>query len=108
MDMGLLKGEAHDYWMTQFQALQSHGKLISQSSDVEKQREQFSYLSSAMVNVLKAFGTMDTLYIQHCPMAKDDAGADWLSAEKEIHNPYFGDNMLSCGTVEGVLSNNKN
>ncbi|MBN2863319.1 MAG: DUF3347 domain-containing protein [Bacteroidales bacterium] len=28
-------------------------------------------------------------------------GADWLSLEKEIRNPYFGKSMLSCGEVTG-------
>jgi membrane fusion protein, copper/silver efflux system len=36
---------------------------------------------------------------QHCPMADNDKGADWLSSEKEIMNPYFGESMLRCGEV---------
>jgi hypothetical protein len=36
-------------------------------------------------------------------MAFDDQGADWLSAEEQIRNPYFGDKMLKCGLVEQDL-----
>ena len=41
------------------------------------------------------------VYFQHCPMANDGQGADWLSKESGIKNPYFGSMMLTCGkTVE--------
>jgi Cu(I)/Ag(I) efflux system membrane fusion protein len=39
------------------------------------------------------------VYVQHCPMADNNKGADWLSLEKEIRNPYFGSSMLTCGEV---------
>lgn len=104
VDMGLLSGKSHDFWMAQVKALKSHGEQISKSTDVEKQRNQFSFLSEALIQSLQAFGYTGTLYIQHCPMAKENTGADWLSAQKEIVNPYFGDKMLTCGSVEGILS----
>jgi hypothetical protein len=33
-------------------------------------------------------------------MAQDGKGAMWLSESKEIKNPYFGDKMMECGSVE--------
>jgi hypothetical protein len=36
-------------------------------------------------------------------MANENNGADWISAEKNIRNPYFGDKMLTCGTVKTVI-----
>jgi hypothetical protein len=33
-------------------------------------------------------------------MAKNNEGAFWLSASDQIRNPYFGDKMLKCGSVE--------
>jgi Cu(I)/Ag(I) efflux system membrane fusion protein len=36
-------------------------------------------------------------------MADDNTGGDWLSLEKAIENPYFGDKMLTCGSVVKVL-----
>ena len=42
---------------------------------------------------------LETLYVQKCPMANSYKGAIWLSTEKEIKNPYYGDEMLSCGSV---------
>ncbi len=36
----------------------------------------------------------------NCPMAFDFTGADWLQLGREVYNPYFGDEMLHCGTIE--------
>lgn len=41
------------------------------------------------------------LYIAHCSMALNNKGANWLSLEKEIKNPYFGNKMLKCGNIVG-------
>jgi Cu(I)/Ag(I) efflux system membrane fusion protein len=51
--------------------------------------------------VVVQFGIPDTrqLYRIHCPMAFNNKGADWLQADKDIRNPYFGASMLSCGEV---------
>jgi len=105
IDMTLLTEDAHRHWMEQLNALKSHGENIKNSLKVEKQRDQFDYLSQTMINVVKAFGTHErTYYIQYCPMAKDDQGADWISAEKEIKNPYFGDRMMKCGSLKLELN----
>ena len=100
VDMTLLSGDASDYWGEQQQALTAHGEKIKTLREVEAQRRQFSFLSTALIQAVQAFGTSEeTLYIQHCPMALDDTGADWLSTESAIRNPYFGDKMMKCGTV---------
>ena len=103
VDMTLLEGDAHVYWMEQANALKSHGNRIGAGEDLDEQRRQFSFLSQALIHTLEAFGTADTLYVQHCPMAFDDAGADWVSSEEAIRNPYFGDQMLKCGVVKEVF-----
>ena len=36
-------------------------------------------------------------------MLNDPKGGDWLSGEKEIRNPYFGDKMLTCGFVKTTI-----
>lgn len=105
IDMKLIKGEAHIYWMEQLNSLKSHGESIKNSNAIEEQRNQFDFLSQAMINSIKAFGTNDkTYYIQYCPMAKDNQGADWISTESQIRNPYFGDKMMKCGSVKLELN----
>ena len=103
-DMSLLKGSAHMYWMDQLNGMKEHAEQIKNLTDVEAQRTQFSFLSQLLIRTFEAFGyDGDTLYIQHCPMAFDNDGADWISREEEIKNPYFGDKMMKCGTVTGIF-----
>ena len=103
VDMMQVKGDAHVYWMKQLEAIEAHGNTLLKKDDVEAQRKQFSFLSQALINALTAFGVDGTYYVQHCPMAFDNAGANWLSNEEQIRNPYFGDMMLKCGTVTDEL-----
>ena len=39
-------------------------------------------------------------------MAGNDKGAYWLSKESKIKNPYFGDEMLTCGSVKETIDEN--
>ncbi|PHI21216.1 efflux transporter periplasmic adaptor subunit [Lewinellaceae bacterium SD302] len=103
-DVKLLRDDAHLYWMEQRSAIEAHAGQLARSTKIEEQRVQFGYLSSAMINSLKAFGVIgDTIYVQHCPMAFNNEGADWLAAEEQINNPYFGDAMLKCGSITDEL-----
>lgn len=54
-----------------------------------------------MFDLLKVSKQETTIYYQFCPMANDGKGANWLSKENVIKNPYYGSEMLHCGkTVE--------
>lgn len=106
IDMTLLEGEAHQYWMEQLSIFQGHGKKVTEKSDVEEQRKQFEFLSTAMINSILAFGTKKELFVQFCPMAFGDQGADWISDIQDIQNPYFGDKMMRCGFVTDTLTIN--
>jgi hypothetical protein len=80
--------------------LSKNATRISETKDLNKQREYFAILSSNMVAVAKAFKLSDSpIYVQYCPMKK----ALWLSLEKEIQNPYYGSSMLTCGEVTGTF-----
>jgi hypothetical protein len=77
---------------------------IAETSNVDHQRAHFKTLSANMYNLAKAVKIKDgELYYQHCPMVFDNQGAYWLSAEKEIRNPYHGDKMLKCGSVKETI-----
>lgn len=101
VDMKLLEGKAHDIWMKLLRPMEGSLDKISKSSDVEEQRKHFETLSDNLIEAVEYFGVVeDTIYRQYCPMAFRDEGAYWLSGEKEIRNPYFGDQMLTCGEVK--------
>lgn len=77
---------------------------ISTSSDLKVQRDAFSALSNEMVKLVKGGKLSEgALYLEYCPMANSNAGAYWISNEKEIQNPYFGAMMLRCGSVEETI-----
>jgi hypothetical protein len=103
VDMKLLKGTEHNDWMTYLSSIQNALKEIQASSDIEEQRKTFSALSDALYKSVKAFGLGGVkAYYEFCPMALD-GGAYWLSNEEKIRNPYFGDKMLTCGSVQERL-----
>lgn len=73
---------------------------IAGSEDLKLQRREFTALSSDVIALFKhADLKKGIIYIDHCPMANNGDGADWLSAEKKIRNPYYGSKMMECGAV---------
>ncbi len=68
---------------------------ISKTTDVAAQRKQFETLSASMITLVKATKPAKS-YVQYCPMVK----ASWLSDNKEVRNPYYGNKMLTCGSVK--------
>ncbi|MEO5945416.1 MAG: DUF3347 domain-containing protein [Chitinophagaceae bacterium] len=103
VEMGKLKMEEHDVWMKVEKNLKSAAKQIKENKETAPQREHFMSLSKDMYELIKASKPPTTIYYQFCPMANDNKGANWLSKESAIKNPYYGSQMLSCGkTVETI------
>ncbi|WP_340077729.1 efflux RND transporter periplasmic adaptor subunit [Leptobacterium sp. I13] len=103
-DMKLFLGEAHIVWMPLEQRLKTHIKAISEKAAIDEVREVFDELSETIIEIATVFGPFSrTLYVQYCPMAKQNNGAYWLSLSNEIRNPYFGDAMLTCGEVKNEI-----
>lgn len=74
------------------------------SADLKSLRVSFKAFNNEIIPLLKAQKEFNsTMYVQFCPMADNNTGALWLSTEKEIRNPYFGSQMLQCGTVKTIL-----
>jgi len=82
---------------------------IIENEDLSLQRERFSALSLALQEALQANNDevinagREALFIQYCPMAFGNQGATWLSSEGSVMNPYFGDDMLTCGVIRDTL-----
>ena len=101
--MELLKGEAHKQWMALETDLRTSAVSISKASSIPSQRDFFKQLSAKLTKALEVFGINETAYLQFCPMADNNQGAYWLSKEKKVINPYFGEAMLTCGEVKQVI-----
>ena len=79
------------------------GKIATATS-LKDQRLAFSNLSNEVAALVKGGKlSMGAIFLEYCPMANSNTGALWLSNEKQIKNPYFGDMMLSCGSVKETI-----
>lgn len=77
---------------------------INETQDAEHQRDHFGDLSINILMLVKSFSAnQDEAYVQYCPMVKKS----WLSNNKAIKNPYYGNKMLACGKVTETLEKNK-
>jgi hypothetical protein len=104
-DKSLLPAEQKPEYDKSMGSIRASLNKIAATADLEKQRAHFAALSTKAYELAKSFDAGKTVYRGHCPMALDDKGAMWLSESKEIKNPYYGEKMLECGTVEEVIAN---
>ncbi|SFZ94778.1 Protein of unknown function [Flaviramulus basaltis] len=67
---------------------------------IDHQREHFETLSTDINDLITLLGTDKTLYLDYCPMKK----VSWLSETKDIKNPFYGSEMLTCGNVKKQIN----
>lgn len=103
VEMGKLSHQEHLVWMKIYKDIGTNAATIQKSKDISVQRTKFIVLSELMYKLIKVSEQETPVYYQHCPMANDGKGANWLSRETAIKNPYYGSQMLTCGsTVETI------
>ena len=84
--------------------IQEHAEHIANNiGNIAHQREHLVTMSKDFYDIVKEFGTEKPLYKVYCSMYNDNKGAYWLSDSKEIKNPYYGANMLTCGEIQEEL-----
>jgi Cu(I)/Ag(I) efflux system membrane fusion protein len=77
---------------------------LQKTEDIEVQRKLFRLISNEMIQWASTTQSVSSkLYVQFCPMANNNKGAKWLSTEEQIRNPFYGDAMLTCGSVVDIL-----
>lgn len=104
LDKSLLTAEQKRVYDTNADKLTSPAASIANNGDkIKVQRAQFAVMSEALYQLAKAFGGGRDLYHDHCPMFNENKGAIWLSETKEVKNPYYGSEMLTCGTVQEMI-----
>ncbi len=103
INMGKMKMDDHMAFMKVEKALKADATTISTNKDVAAQTDAFSTLSNNMIVFIKVTKAATPVYLQHCPMANDGKGADWLSKENAVKNPYYGSMMLNCGKVVEII-----
>ncbi|SHM78603.1 Copper chaperone CopZ [Chryseobacterium carnipullorum] len=105
VEMTKLSTKEHNVWMEVMKDLTANAEKIATYKDVVKQRETFSLLSKNIYELTKASKQEAPVYYLHCPMYNNGKGANWLSKEEAIKNPYYGSKMLTCGSVQETINN---
>lgn len=104
VDMLLLLGDAHNEWMKDLKLLNLQASAIVNAKDIENQRINFAKLGPELGKTIDKFGFKNSnkpLYLEYCSMKK----TYWLSYDKVIKNPFYGDAMPTCGEVTKEYKN---
>jgi Cu(I)/Ag(I) efflux system membrane fusion protein len=100
LNMSLFGGDSHDLFMKYSSNLKQGLQHLPHLQKIEEARQKFQAISETMVAMSQSFEPLESIiYVQFCPMADNNKGANWISKDKEIKNPYFGKSMLTCGEV---------
>lgn len=100
-----LDAEAQAGWAGDRAQLTAALANVRQASDITSRRAAFLPLSTELWRILRTYGYRETGPVRwiHCPMAFENAGADWIQREAAIANPYYGASMLRCGSQTDSL-----
>jgi hypothetical protein len=100
VDMSSMTSADHTAFMALQDKLAFDARHISESKDINHQREHFMSLSANLYKLAKQVKlSSQPIYEDYCPMKK----AYWLSGDAAIKNPYFGSAMPDCGKVAATI-----
>ena len=101
IEMGLLKGEAHLFWMEALKQINHGIEGILFANDIEAARRSFEKVSTGLIRSAETLGLAgeSSIYVYHCPMAFKGKGADWIQNKAGTENPYYGSRMFTCGDM---------
>lgn len=102
--MDKLEMNVHVVWMKVVNQIKEDAEHIADTKDIKHQRDYFAKLSNDIYSLIKVSKNETTMYHQFCPMANDGKGANWLSKEKAVRNPYYGSMMLGCGKTIEIIN----
>ncbi len=101
--------QAQTLAQSDYPGIAAHAATLAAVKSLDDARIAFGHISRSVVAIAKA--NADALsehaFLAFCPMANDDKGAEWLQRTEQILNPYFGDEMLTCGVIRGQVGAEK-
>lgn len=84
--------------------IKSSAEALAAEAGLKAKRKEFEMIADALWSLTRTVQyDGQKVYWQYCPMAFNNKGAYWMSNERDIRNPYFGSEMLNCGTVQDSL-----
>lgn len=101
VEMQALAHDVHLVWMEVMKPLANQAGTIANAKQLDAQRKAFAELAEPLERLVKVAPRDTPVHVAHCPMYA--GGADWLSLEKPIKNPFYGNKMLTCGSVTETI-----
>lgn len=77
-------------------AVATEAETLATASDLKSARAAFKPLSDSLIQYLADHKAKDAYVQVYCPMAR----ANWLQADRNVSNPYFGQAMSGCGEIK--------
>ena len=100
VDMKPMTPADHAAFMALQDKLAFDARHISESKDINHQRQHFGSLSANLFKLARQVRlSQKPIYEDYCPMKK----AYWLSSDSAIRNPYFGSAMPGCGNISTTI-----
>jgi hypothetical protein len=96
-----MDADLHTVWMQVMEPWRTPVRVSLRSPIWSTQRKAFAELTEPMFALVKARPGSTPIYLDHCPMY--EGGADWLSRDKAIRNPFYGAQMMNCGSVKETI-----
>ena len=96
----------NDAWQALAKDVEGASHLVP-AADLKAARREFYLLSTATVTFTQAarrsHASLGAVKVFRCPMTKDafpgaPSRADWIQLQPEVRNPWFGAEMLDCGS----------
>ncbi len=104
VDLKSLEGEGKEAWVQHASAYDTKLTELIHITGIQEKRTYLSHLSEIIYCTIKSFKLNELkLFADYCPMAFDGKGAYWISENEEIRNPYYGEKMMDCGSIEEKL-----
>lgn len=74
--------------------------------DITTLRATLGRFSDQLIPLLRAQPSLThrAVTVYHCPMAPDYTRGEWLQAAPPLQNPWFGAQMLRCGTTRDTIA----
>jgi hypothetical protein len=98
--VGSLSGGQKEAFIHLAPKLKEDAERFEAAKALDRQRDLFADLSDDLYALAVATPLSgQPIYREYCPMKQ----AYWLSKDMPIRNPYFGNQMLTCGKVTETL-----
>jgi uncharacterized lipoprotein NlpE involved in copper resistance len=103
IDIKKMDAEQNTFFISLKEKLDYDAEHIQGSPNIDHMREHFITFSDNMWSAVKAFNATNgvVVYRDYCPMY--NKGANWISSEAAVKNPYYGKQMLTCGKITDTI-----